>query len=479
MAKRMDRLGTRTGSLTSGIAYFLGVTALAGNVAAEPWQYGIALDIGAVRSDNIRLANEGLEDSETVYVVSPLFTFSKQSERANALISYAPQALFYQDTEDSDQIYHVLDAALNTVLVRDRLFVDFSAVNFQTIEGAENRFALNNVPISGQRTDMAIWSVTPRWQQPLGSAQFIAEGTFRQTLYDRSDLFDSDEKSGILDLNNLNQLQGISWALRYQYTRLDYDTPALPWEYQRAWAELGYWLGSSLRVFASGGVETPYDEFLGSDMEDEFWEAGFAFSPSERLQLEFAAGERSFGTSFRGRLAYALRRGRTELTYTEGPSTQNKASSGRRPIQQTDNLDDFLTLANNNQFVRKRAQWINAIDLNKTSITLRLFHEEREDTFSLDGTPQGDAAFRGAALRVDWDVGVKLSLGLTGDIVDREGDNVDDEQLMRLGVDASYRISRRFTLTARAQRTEQEAQFPGLDNYIENQYHLFLRTEIL
>ncbi|MDZ7644752.1 MAG: TIGR03016 family PEP-CTERM system-associated outer membrane protein [Woeseiaceae bacterium] len=430
------------------------------------------------------LADEGLEESETVYQVSPTINLTKESERVNANITYAPQALFYEDTTDADEVYHVLDAALNTVLLRDRFFLDFSAVNFQIVDAAENRFPTSNIPITTRRTDTAIWSVTPRWQERIGPAQMLAQGTFRQTNFDEFGTLgtlDSDEKSGMLQFNNLHQNEGVSWALRYQYMRLDYDGEALPWEYQQASAELGYWIGAGLRIFGSGGVETPFDAFLEPDMKDTFWEAGFAYNPDERLELEIAAGERSFGTSLRGRLAYEMRRGRTELTYSENPSTQNNALSGRRPIQQTDNLDDFLArIDNNNKFVRKRAEWLNSIELNKTSITLRLFNEEREETFTLEGDPRPDESYRGAALRIDWDAGARLSLGLTGDIADRDRGG-SEEELTRFGVDASYRLSRRFTLTARAQRSEAESQGGGFGfrNYTENQYQLILRTEIL
>ena len=467
----------RRGALILGS--LIGAFALSGPSAADPWEYGLTLELGAIHSDNIFLAQEGLEESETVYLVSPRISLFKESERIKANINYQPQAIFYESIEDADEIYHVLDAALQTVLLRDRFFIDFSAVNFQVISGAENQFPTSNIPISAQRADTMIWSVTPRWQQQFGTAEALVEATYRQINFDDPDALDSDEKSGRLRLDNYKQQQGMSWAVQYEYLRLDYDSQALPWEYQQAMAELGFWVSGGLRLFVSGGIETPYDAFLEPDMEDDFWEAGFAYNPDERLQMEFAVGERSFGSTLRGRLAYQMRRGTTELTYNEGPSTQNYALSGRRPIEQTDNLDDFLTdLDNNDKFIRKRAEWLNTIDLNKTSITLRLFREEREQTVTLTGDPQPDEYYRGAALRIGWDAGAKLSLGLTGDIADRDSGNSDAE-LTRFGFDVAYKLSRRFTLTASVQRSEEESTGTGFGNYTENQYRLTLLTVLL
>lgn len=446
--------------------------------ANAEWKLGTVLDLSIIHSDNIRLAPGGAEESESVYSISPTFTASTASDRVTADIRYRPEALFYENNSSADDIYHVVDAIADATLVKDLLYIGFDAAKFQSSESPDGQFLTSNIPISGNRLDSTTWGFSPRLQRRLGQADLLVTTRYQNVSYDRKEFLDSDEKSAGLSVDNFSVGSGVSWALRYEYTRMDFGAMALPWEYQQASAELGYWVSDSLRVFVSGGVETPFDEFYVADMSDSFWESGFEYNPNERLNLVLAAGERGFGTSARGSFTYRMRRGGITISYIEDPSTQNEVRGSRRPLQTSDNLDDFLSRPGvNNQFIRKRAELIGDIDLAKTSVSLRVFSEKREDVFSLDGIRQQKESFEGAALRLSWQLGAKLGLGLSADIAKRDGASSLGEDLTRTSLDISYRMSRRFSLIARALRTVEDGNQTTFAGYTENQYHLTLRAE--
>src|SRR5690606_32862729 len=77
-----------------------------------------------------------------------------------------------------------------------------------------------------------------------------------------------------LSVDNYRQGSGLTWALRYNWQQLEYDDDRFfPWKYQLAVAELGFWVSGNTRLFASGGLESAWDEPLDPALEDELWEA--------------------------------------------------------------------------------------------------------------------------------------------------------------------------------------------------------------
>lgn len=457
------------------------VTAGIRPVLGAPWEFGTIVDLGVLYTDNLRLESEGLEESEFVYTIAPTFSLSTESDRLTADLRYRPEAYFFDTAPESDSVFHVLDASVTGALIRDALFVAASATNFQSIVTPDGRIPTSNLPISGNRLDSMVLEVRPYWQQNLGFADILAEVAYTATRYDELEstqdtfLQNNSEWRGRFDLNNHSRQQGFAWGMDYLYRRTEYDE-SIPFDYQRASANLGYWINGTLRVFASGGVESAFDNFFESNLDDEFWEAGFQYSPNQRLDLEIAVGERGYGESYRANMTYELRRGQTALTYTEQPSTRGDSAANRRPITDTDNLDDFLNRpGRSDRFIRKRGEWMTTIELAKSDISLRLFFEERTQRTSATGEVLQDEENSGGAFRWNWRFGAKSTLGFLADYSRRQT-SVRDGTLTRLSIDYSYQISERLSIVALAQRSDDDSRNSD-DDYVENQYRLTLRAE--
>ena len=157
-------------------------------------------------------------------------------------------------------------------------------------------------------------------------------------------------------------------------------------------------------------------------MDDSFWEAGFAYSPSDKLSAEFAAGERSFGSSWRGRLDYTFRRGSTSLSYDESPTTTGfDRIGGTRSILDADNLDDFLNRPGSaERYISKRFNWDLNLEFRRTGFTLSVFDEDRSDRFSADGTLVDDQSQTGVRANFTWQAGVRTEFAVSGSLVDQE-----------------------------------------------------------
>ena len=478
----MQRAHRRTSS-SGHKPYIIGLILWAAAIhpaIGEPWDFSTVVDLGVIYTDNLRLAPEGLEESDYIYTIAPTFSLSTEGDRITADLRYRPEAYIFDTAPESDSIFHVVDASLTSTLVRDALFLDASATNFQTIVTPDQRIPTSNVPISGNRAESTILQARPYWQQDLGFATILAEVSYLDTRYSEVDstqaasLQDSTERRAGFNLNNHALQRGIAWGIDYSYRRVEYEV-AVPWKFQRASANLGYWANGTVRVFASGGVETAFDNPFDSSMDDSFWEAGFQYKPTQRLDLEVAAGERAYGNSYRARLNYDLRRGRTSLTYTERPSTTGGSGLGRRPLIDPDNLDDFLNRpGQSDRFISKRGQWLTTIELAKSDMSLRIFHEERFERTTATGDDVNDEEHRGAAFRWNWNLGVKSTLGFVADYSKRETE-VRDATLTRFSLDYSYRFTDRLQIVAVVQRSEENARNSD-DDYVENNYRLTLRA---
>lgn len=444
--------------------------------AAEPWDFGLNIDLGVIHTDNVLLAEKGQEERETVLTIAPEFVLSKDSERLQADLRYRPEAYFYSNVDDANDIFHVLDANMVGELVRDRFFLALDAARFQSIVTPDGRFPTSNLPISVNRVDSTTFGIQPYWQQKIGQASLLLEVGFRRVEYDDELYQSSDEGSGHFRLDNIESQQGLAWALDYRIRRMEYEL-SLPFEFQRASLNLGFWLGGTTRIFVEGGAETSFDNFIDSNMDADFWEAGFQFKPNQRLDLEIAAGDRSYGTSFRGRFAYTLRRGNISVSYDESPSTRSDSVFSRRPIVGTDNLDGLLdSPGSSDRFIRRRGELNTSIELSRSELTVRIFSEKRDLRTTADGTPLPDEDYSGAAIRWSWDMGTKTVLGLGADVSERNQEFRKDN-LLRVGADVAFQFSPRLSLHAEAIHANQEGKESSVFDYDENQVRLYLRSE--
>ena len=450
---------------------------------AQGWDFETLVELGIVYTDNLFLADEGLEEDDYAYRIAPTFTFTKDSETLEADIRYRPEALFFNETSDADDVFHSLDANMTATLARDALFVYASAANYQSIVTPAVQIPTTVVPVTANRVDSQIFEVQPYWEQNLGIADVYLEGRYVATRYDDIDsefpdfATDNDLTGGRFTLNNFEQGEGIAWGVEYWRWRLEYDE-SIPWEFQQATANLGYWISSGVRIFAAGGVETPFDALFDSSMDEDLWEVGLQVAPSQRMNLEIAVGERSYGDTYRAEFSYQLRRGLTTLTYSEGPSTQGEYPTDRRPISGPDNLDQLLDRPfATDRFVRRRGEWDTEMEFAKSSLTLRVFSEVREQRTTAIGNPLEDEELRGAAFRFAWNFGDNAALGILADITRRESDLFDDE-LTRYSIDYTYQFTQRLGIVFLVQQSVEKGLDSTTESYTENQARVTLTARL-
>jgi len=451
------------------------------NAVAAPWEFEGSVDAGVIFTDNLTLDIDGLEDEEVVYTITPTLRLFTDSDRIEADLRYRPEAYFFDDRSEFDEIFHSVDMTATGTLVRDALFIFASAANFQSIVSADLPIPTSNVPVNGNRLDAKIISVRPYWQQNLGFGEILMEVAQIDTDFAEYDLSfvgqsqDNVERFGRFRLSNIPDQRGMTWGLNYEHRRVEYKA-SVPWDYQRAAVDLGYWVTATTRLFVTGGAETDFESFFDSGLNSDLWEVGLQYAPSPRLNFEAAVGERSYGTSYRGDFTYDLRRGQMSITYSEVPTTVAEQLREQNPIRDTDNLETFLGATDgNDRFILKRGEWANTIELAKSDFSLRAFFELRDQRIDPNGMQLDDESLLGVAVRWNWRVGARSRIGLYGDYSDRTTE-VTDSELSRFAADYEYNFTPRLSIVAFVQRSDERALDDASLDYTENQYRLILRA---
>ena len=455
------------------VLYCLSISGLS---HAQNWEFNASADIGVIFTDNLFLESSN-EESELVYSIIPTLSLVSEGDRLFGAIEYRPEAYFYDTNSEFDSVADLLDANMTVALIPDTFFLYGSAVNFQSLVAPDGSFPFNNVVVTDNRVDSRVFEVRPYWQQQFGDTSVLTSYRAIRIEYDDELLQTQEAQNVDFNLNNFSAGQGLAWGLNYASQNVEYDN-GVEFSYGRAGATLGYWVSRSLRLFVVGGLETPLGDLQNGNLEDDFYEAGFQWVPSTRANVEVAVGKRTFGDSFRLNASYALKRGSTQLSYSQEPATRAGLLFDRRPAQAIDSLDNFGDRAGfDDQFVQKRGQWSANLQFARMTVDFRVFDDRRSSRVAADGTQLGDEAIRGAAIRTSWQLSRKLGLGGGLDYVIREVPPREDDAF-GITLDATYALSPRSSLELTVSRRDENNQNNTAIDYVEHQVRLFFRVSL-
>ncbi len=438
------------------------------------------LAVGAINTDNVTLVPADPE-SASVLVLNPGFTYARESENLIADVAYRMDAYHYQERNE-DEIHNVLDAELSFGMVPERFFLDVGASRSQAIVDPEGTIPFDNFAISDNRVDRDDAYGGLSFQSPIGES-IVANGDLRRTFVRYADRlptvgglddYESDEAG--LSFDNYRKGVGISWATRYAYHNVDYSVPlADSYQYQQAYVELGYWVNPGTRLFVVGGKESPWDSPGEYGLEDTLWEAGVARQAGERFHAEFAVGDRSFGSSWRGELEYDFPRGATAFSYNETPTTSANDRFTEGGLLAPEDPDDYLFRAGSaERYISKRLAWDVALEWERYDFAVALYDESRDNRTGVNGLPLADEQQSGANLSAAWRIGTRTELYLRALRAASEFASGESHDLASDAVGASYGLGRRMRLSLELERREQvSAQTPAL-NYLETLASLML-----
>lgn len=412
--------------------------------------------MGISQTDNVFLAPRGEEVEDTFWQASPFLRWSKESKTLDGLVDYRYDRFEYSDL-DITQSWHFLNSSLTGKAWDESLQLQVGASRRQVLENPEEDILPGRALPSGNLIDLDQWFIAPSFNRAIaGATTLMLAYRYTESEYDLGFEQGDVTQDAQFRLDNYTAGQGLTWALKYNHIRTDYEV-AIPFEYNYAGAELGFWTGTSTRLFAGAGRESQWDDPIDRSPKDPFWEAGFAYQAGENLQAEFAAGQRSFGDSMRGSLNYVFRRGSMRISYLEQPSTEGfNRRRGGNPIV-PENPDDFLTDPGRaERFITNRFDTDLTIDGRRSQFRVQVFSEERTGRFAADGTQLPDQDQRGLTARFSWQAGTRTEFVIGGSLVDRDLDDQGADEFAQANAAINYSLGTRTRLSLSHRYSDQQ-----------------------
>lgn len=453
-----------------------------------------SVSVGAIYSDNINLAPDGFEEDDFIYRAAPSISLSSIGRRYDFQLDYTLEALYYQDQDDSTEVYNQGDATLDIEVLEEHLFLNTLASISQVVVDPEQPFSSSNIPQTGNRTDATRFRIGPEWRQDIFGSSLNVRYDVGRVDYDDETVQDGKYQDLNTDWTGPEKDRGLTWAIRHEYRNYDYE---LSEDAKRQLAELTliYEMSGGWAPFVSGGLESDVQNRSDASLEDGIWRAGLRRNTA-RTAFEAYAGERSFGSSWGASFQrqYGADSGDIFLvSYAETPTTNEELDSTITlptdpppgtttppgPVVPPPVVPPEVTAPGSGRFyLEKRGDLILARSFNRNAVSLNLFYEDDE---TLDETtPEDSDTTRQTGLTLVWvyEFGARTQAILDGYYANREFSRVnaadDEDDIFRLRLGMSYQLGTRTALSGWVAREERSGSDTETNNYTENQVGLYV-----
>lgn len=461
---------------------------------AAEWKITPRVGLTEIYTDNVRLTPAGTERSEFITQVSPGLTIVGDGPRLQVRANYEMQNFAY-GRQGSFSSNHQFTGVADAELVDQLFFLNGKAsVSQQPISPFDTQ-ALSNANQTGNRTDVRTYSVSPYLRHRFGSAA-IAEMRYSHdaSASTAGGLLDSNSDSIRLSVDSGTAFRTVGWGWRYSRQDTDYDN-ANSLRSEETAASLRYLLTPRFALTSSAGYEKSDYLALGAKPQGSFWQAGVAWAPTSRTNLEASGGHRYYGKSYSLSARHRARRTVWSLGFSDQVSTtQSQFQIPVTPdtqafitqLEQTPGLDpqvlaDLTSLLNtpinsltNRVFLEKRWQGSVALNGAKNTLLLSVFDANRNalTASTIDGALLGATNIalqdnthqRGIGAMWNWHPTSRSSLSLGANQSRAESFStglVTNTRTWQIGLTRRYHPNLKGTLELR--RLQQDFNQPGRD----------------
>lgn len=285
------------------------------------WQFVPHITLDEIYTDNVRLAPSGFEDDDFITVVTPGISIRNLTNRFSWALDYSLQNIFYADNSDEDVSLHLLNIDTLSELINDHLFLNFKLDHSPRNRSNIGSVAFDNFSITGDRTDVATYSVNPYWLQRIGNYAELEIGFNRNEVISGSRVNSSSAQGYNVNLLSGPYFTRLLWDIAYEEDKIDYEDAGRDITFRTIRGQARYLLTRQFALIGALGYDKNEFESLENDISGVLWNVGAAWTPSRRTQVEGTIGERFFGTDIAMNVTHRTRNTRWSFSYTQTPTT--------------------------------------------------------------------------------------------------------------------------------------------------------------
>lgn len=274
--------------------------------SAAGWRATPGLTGRVFFTDNLFLTSDNKE-SDTAVQVIPSISAQRKGRRVQARFAYAPSMLLYTNNGDLNNVYHILQANLDTELIERIFFLDVSANANQGLINPRSRAAFDAVNNPDAFTQTASVRVTPDIRIPVARGEYV-KVRLRPGLNFSfvADTAGGDRNDGVGGQDSrINVTSGrfftrMPWSINYRKRVFDSDTND---SFGRLDGKVGYRFNPRIRADVTLGYDK--GRYDARDENSGFrWRLQGTWTPKQRTLLSVGIGEAFFGDDWRLRFRH-------------------------------------------------------------------------------------------------------------------------------------------------------------------------------
>ena len=261
-------------------------------VNAADWTFKPRLSVIQTHSNNLNLAPEGQETSQSVTQVNPGIGVSADGRRLQLEGRYNMQNLRYSDDSSLDRTNNQFSALLRSEPIKDWFYLDWSGRLTQQLLSPQNGLPSDNLtPDNGSRGDVVTTSISPQIRRKFGRDTDLAlvytEGWVN---YEKGNASDSNTENLSFTLGRPRTASGVDWQLNASEARTIREN-SNDFESRTIEGRVGFRVLPDTRFVAYAGREEGQISSSRNFEEGDYWSAGLYWQPSPKFSLELTKGD--------------------------------------------------------------------------------------------------------------------------------------------------------------------------------------------
>jgi uncharacterized protein (PEP-CTERM system associated) len=309
---------------------FLVIAALGGEITRAEVTFSPALSANALWIDNVTFAaqNEPQQGDEMLQL-TPSLRVAQRGDRFNSLLKYDLNAERFVNDKGLNQTYHELDARSEATLLLNSLYLGGYVTYSQVLTNPTTPQSLGGVVPIGNLANVLTYGARPRFEKQFKDTTVAAMYTVAKVDYRSVFATGLPTPNATVSMlqsswsTNDDSMNRLTYAVTYDSQKASYQTNVYPdFRFDTARLELGWRIVPQFSVFGSGGGETDLTKNISKGgLDVAMYEGGIRWRPSKEALLELAAGDQSYGRTYRGKAAYIGRVLSLNFTYTDQATT--------------------------------------------------------------------------------------------------------------------------------------------------------------